>query len=244
MTWYQGKTLIEGLDSLPFPPNREEFIDKPLRFPIKKIFKANEGFIATGVISTGMIEEGDRITIIPGGNHLYGRVESIECYSKKVSKAAAGDCVGVHITDAGNYKDIKRGFVIGHVGPTAPTQVVTFIAKLFISIKEGYEIKRGYTPMIDCHTTHVHCQFTRLIERVLKSKVKEEDPICLKKGDIATVELTPIKPICVESFHSFKSLGRIVIRDYGEIIAFGNIQSINCEKESGTMTKPASSRKH
>lgn len=71
-------------------------------------------------------------------------------------------------------------------------------------------IRAGYSPVIDCHTAHVTCQFAELYEKIdRRSGQKLEDsPSMLKSGDSALIRLIPRKPMCVERFFDFPSLGK------------------------------------
>lgn len=115
------------------------------------------------------------------------------------------------------------------------------------------KIKVGYSPVLDCHTTHVSCRFAELREKLDRrtGKKLENWPQYLMSGDGATVKLVPNKPLCVESFfhypplgkaldlsaqntaeksHVLKSLfflsGRFAVRDLKQTVAVGVIKSV------------------
>lgn len=71
------------------------------------------------------------------------------------------------------------------------------------------KVKAGYSPVLDCHTTHVTCRFAELREKLDRrtGKKLEDQPQMLISGDAATVKLVPIKPMCVESFFTYPPLG-------------------------------------
>ena len=71
------------------------------------------------------------------------------------------------------------------------------------------KIKAGYSPVLDCHTAHVTCRFQELKEKLdRRSGQKTQDlPQILVSGDAATIKLVPKKPLSVESFFSYPSLG-------------------------------------
>lgn len=72
------------------------------------------------------------------------------------------------------------------------------------------KIKVGYSPVLDCHTTHVSCRFAELREKLDRrtGKKLEDWPQYLMSGDGATVKLIPNKPLCVESFFHYPPLGK------------------------------------
>lgn len=89
-------------------------------------------------------------------------------------------------------------------------------------------IKKGYTPMIHCHTACVPVKFAELKEindRRTGGRL-EANPSAITQGDACVVELVPAKPICLESFFDYPSLGRFVIRDMKTTIAVGCVVDI------------------
>ena len=84
----------------------------------------------------------------------------------------------------------------------------SFCLQLIILNHPG-KVKAGYSPVLDCHTTHVTCRFAELKEKLDRrtGKKLEDQPQALVSGDAATVRLVPIKPMCVESFFTYPPLG-------------------------------------
>ena len=93
---------------------------------------------------------------------------------------------------------------------------MTVSSKVIILNHPG-RIKAGYSPVLDCHTTHVTCRFAELKEKLdRRSGKKLEDlPQTLVSGDAATVRLVPNRPLCVESFFSYPPLGRYSVITFG-----------------------------
>uniref|UniRef100_A0A3Q3K803 GTP-eEF1A C-terminal domain-containing protein n=1 Tax=Monopterus albus TaxID=43700 RepID=A0A3Q3K803_MONAL len=59
----------------------------------------------------------------------------------------------------------------------------------------------------------------------------EDQPQALVSGDAATIKLVPIKPMCVESFYTYPSLGRFAARDMKQTVAVGIIKSVERGRE-------------
>merc|ERR1711964_887369 len=95
------------------------------------------------------------------------------------------------------------------------------------------QIAQGYAPVLDCHTAHIACKFSELKEKIDRRSGKklEDNPKALKSGDAAIVEMTPGKPMCVESFSEYPPLGRFAVRDMRQTVAVGVIKTV--EKVSG-----------
>ncbi|XP_041480454.1 elongation factor 1-alpha-A-like [Lytechinus variegatus] len=104
------------------------------------------------------------------------------------------------------------------------------------------KIHPGYSPVLDCHTAHVACKFTKLIQKVDRrgGKVLEENPKFVKSGDACIVELVPTKKMVVETFSDFSPLGRFAVRDIKQTVAVGVVLSVEKEEAStGKVTKSA-----
>lgn len=99
------------------------------------------------------------------------------------------------------------------------------------------QIHAGYAPVLDCHTAHIACKFSELLEKIDRrsGKVLEENPKSVKSGDATIAQLTPSKPMCVEPFATYAPLGRFAVRDMKQTVAVGVIKSV--EKKTATAGK-------
>merc|ERR1712146_308983 len=65
MSWYNGPSLVEALDSMKAP---ERPVDKPLRLPINDVFKISGiGTVPVGRVETGVLKPGQIVRFTPGG---------------------------------------------------------------------------------------------------------------------------------------------------------------------------------
>lgn len=70
------------------------------------------------------------------------------------------------------------------------------LAAFFKIINHPSQITAGYTPVLDCHTSHIACRFEKLISKIDRrtGAVLEENPAGLKAGDSASVLLGNYSP--------------------------------------------------
>lgn len=129
------------------------------------------------------------------------------------------------------------------------------------------QINAGYAPVLDCHTAHIACKFSELVEKIDRRSGKklEDNPKFVKSGDAAIVKLVPQKPMVVESFSNYPPLGqydppaetstvskslkpykyllvssgRFAVRDMRQTVAVGVIKSVETKEVSGKTTKAA-----
>jgi elongation factor 1-alpha len=100
-----------------------------------------------------------------------------------------------------------------------------FVAQTIVMNHPG-QISNGYAPVLDCHTAHIACKFSKIRNKIDKrdGKVMEEEPPFIKSGDAAMIELIPQKPMVVESFSQYPPLGRFAVRDMKQTVAVGVIK--------------------
>merc|ERR1719367_2458381 len=214
-----GTTLLEALDSI-IPPQRPT--DKPLRLPLQDVYKIGGiGTVPVGRVETGIIKPGMVVTFAP--NNLTTEVKSVEMHHTAMDKAEPGDNVGF------NVKNVSA------------KGAADFRAQVIILNHPG-EIRKGYSPVLDCHTAHIACKFEELVEKIDRRSGKklEDNPEKVESGDAAIVKMVPSKPMCVEAFSDYAPLGRFAVRDMRQTVAVGVIKEVT-KKEAGAgkVTKAA-----
>jgi len=223
-----GTTLLEGLDSISAPtrPN-----DKPLRLPLQDVYKIGGiGTVPVGRVETGEIKPGMVVMFAPV--NVTTEVKSVEMHHTSLEKAGPGDNVGFNVKNV-SVKEVRRGNVCSDTKNDPAKETDEFKAQVIILNHPG-EIRKGYSPVVDCHTAHIACKFETLIEKIDRRSGKklEDNPEKVKSGDSALVEMKPSKPMCVEAFVDYPPLGRFAVRDMRQTVAVGVIKSVK-KKEAG-----------
>jgi len=247
MTWYKGwtkeskagnksgKTLLDAIDAIE-PPSRPT--DKPLRLPLQDVYKIGGiGTVPVGRVETGVIKAGMVVTFAPA--NITTEVKSVEMHHEQLVEGLPGDNVGFNVKNV-SVKEIRRGNVCSDSKNDPAREAATFLAQVIILNHPG-QISAGYAPVLDCHTAHIACKFTELIEKIDRRSGKslEAAPKFVKSGDAAIVKMTPSKPMCVESFQEYPPLGRFAVRDMRQTVAVGVIKSVEKVDKSGKTTKAA-----
>ena len=235
LPWYNGPTLLDALDNLR-PPKRPS--DKPLRLPLQDVYKIGGiGTVPVGRVETGVIKPGMVVTF--GPMNTTTEVKSVEMHHEQVEQASPGDNVGFNVKNL-SVKDIKRGYVASDSKNDPCSDTEMFVAQVIVFNHPG-QIQNGYTPVLDCHTCHIACKFSKIRAKVDKrtGAVTEEEPQCIKSQDAAMVELTPTKPMVVETFSTYAPLGRFAVRDMRQTVAVGVIKETTRKQQTGKTTKAA-----
>ncbi|GLD47122.1 elongation factor 1-alpha-like protein [Lates japonicus] len=230
-----GTTLMEALDAI-LPPSRPT--DKPLRLPLQDVYKIGGiGTVPVGRVETGLLKPGMVVTFAPP--NLTTEVKSVEMHHESLPEAVPGDNVGFNIKNV-SIKEIRRGYVAGDSKNNPPKAADSFNAQVVILNHPG-EIHQGYSPVLDCHTAHIACKFSELIEKIDRRSGKklEDNPKFVKSGDAAIVKLLPQKPMVVEPFSDYPPLGRFAVRDMKQTLAVGVIKTVDTKDVSGKTTKAA-----
>jgi len=232
MKWYKGRIMLEALDNIK-PPKRPS--EKPLRLPLQDVYKIGGiGTVPVGRVETGVLKPGMTVTFAPSG--MSSEVKSIEMHHEALEEATPGDNVGFNVKGL-SIKDIKRGMVAGDVKNDPPMKCAAFNAQVIV-LDHPNKIMAGYTPVVDCHTSHIACKFNKLLHTIDKrtGQAKEQDPKAIKTGDAAIVEMIPSKPMCVEAFSEYPPLGRFAVRDMRKTVAVGVIKSVQRVDKDGNIT--------
>lgn len=235
-SWYKGVCLSEALDNLQMPKRP---VDKPLRLPIQDVYKiGGVGTVPVGRVETGVLKPGMQVHFAPSG--LTTEVRSVEMHKESVPHAIPGDNVGFSVRGL-SVKDIARGHVASDAKQEPAVAAESFIAQVIVLNHPG-TICAGYSPVLDCHTSHIACKFSELLTKVDKrtGEPTEQSPASIKRGDAALVNLVPSKPMVVEAFSAYPPLGRFAVRDMRQTVAVGVIKSV-VKKEATSNTKNASS---
>jgi len=231
-----GKTLFQAIDSIN-PPQRPT--DKPLRLPLQDVYKIGGiGTVPVGRIETGTLKPGMVVTFAPA--NVTTEVKSVEMHHQQLPEGFPGDNVGFNVKNV-SVKEIRRGNVAGDSKNDPPMGCASFNAQVIVLNHPG-QIGAGYAPVLDCHTAHIACKFSELLEKIDRrtGKSVENAPKFVKSGDAAIVKMIPSKPMCVEAFTDYPPLGRFAVRDMRQTVAVGVIKSVEkAAAASGKVTKSA-----
>ena len=229
LAWYDGPTLVEGLDA--FQPVTAP-VDLALRFPIQDIYKFDNRRIIAGQIEAGSLHVGDELLFSPSNKRA--RVRSIEAWNveKPLTKASAGDAVGITLDE---QLFLERGEVASHVS-AAPVETDVFRARLFWLGHKPLEAGEHYK--LKLNTTEVRVMVQE-IERVIDTgDLSTAAATRVERNAVAEVVLRSKKMLALDAFVDSPRTGRFVLID-GYDIAGGGIISMEGYADQRSMITTA-----
>ena len=213
MSWYDGPTVIDALDRFTARPPRER---QPLRFPVQDVYKFDHRRIIAGRVESGTLTAGDNIVFSPSGHRAV--VKTIERWkSTHEGAAVAGESIGITLTE---QIFVERGEIISHE-IDRPHTVQELVANIFWLGERHLVIGRSY--VLKLGTQEVPCQVASISAVMntasLDAGMEQHE---VAKNEVATVILSPKKPLAFDEFSQIVETGRFVLVD-GYDVAGGGI---------------------
>ena len=207
LSWYQGPTLIELLESLTV---YDESHDDPLRFPVQLVARhdghqANDFRGYMGRIEAGKVSVGDRLVVQPGGQSA--TVKDIVTLDGSLQSAAVGQSVTLLLNE---YLDISRGDMLASAERPATLQK-TVEADLCWLSEEPLDLRRRYWLK---HTTRQVAARVTKIDSLLDINTQERHAgDTLSLNGIARVTLNVQQPLAADAYDHIRATGAFILID-------------------------------
>jgi bifunctional enzyme CysN/CysC len=214
MSWYQGPTVLEMLDSFkPRPPLE----DRPLRMLVQDVYKFDQRRIIAGRIEAGTLRVGDEVVFSP--SNKTARIKSIEGWSvpEVAEVAKVGESVGVTLE---TQIFVERGEVLSHV-EHPPMETNVFKGRLFwlgqqaLTVGSTYTLKLG---TLECPVT------VERIDRVVDTDALDRsDADRIERNAVGEVVLRTRRLLALDEHHLSAATGRFVLVENYMPVAGGQI---------------------
>jgi sulfate adenylyltransferase subunit 1 len=203
MTWYEGPTLLEHLETTPItkPANTRGF-----RFPVQYVIRPDANFRGfAGQVAGGAIRPGDAVTALPSGQR--SRVESIVTYDGSLAEAFFPISVTLKLEDE---IDLSRGDML--VALDSPPCVSQRFAATMVWM-HAQPLESGRTYLIKQTARQVPGKVTRIRHRVNINTLEPEAAARLDINDIAAVEIETNRPLFFDSYSENRTTGSFIVID-------------------------------
>jgi sulfate adenylyltransferase subunit 1 len=207
LSWYQGPTLIELLESLSVYDDEHK---AAFRFPVQLVARHNgheandfRGYM--GRVEAGTVHKGDVLTVQPSGQRA--TVKDILTLDGSLDSASAGKSITLLLEE---HLDISRGDMLASA--EAPANLLkNFSADVCWLSEEPLDLGRKYWLK---HTTRQVAAKVTGIDSLLNINTQQaEAGTELKLNGIARIQLTVQQPLAADSYDAMRSTGSFILID-------------------------------
>jgi len=201
--------LMAAVDS--FIPEPKRDVDKPFLMPVEDVFSiTGRGTVATGRIESGIVNMGDKISLIGLDSDKDSVCTGVEMFRKLLDQGQAGDNAGILLRGI-DKADIQRGMVIAKPGSITPHK--KFKAEVYVLKKEE---GGRHTPFFSGYRPQFYFRTTDVTGEAFLPKGTE----MVMPGDNVNLNIELISPIAMD-----KEL-RFAIREGGHTVGAGVVTEI------------------
>jgi sulfate adenylyltransferase subunit 1 len=207
MTWYDGKSLLEHLETVEIPVDDSS---AHARLPIQWVVRPQteelhdyRGY--AGRISSGSFKVNDQVTVLPSG--FSSTITKIELLDNEFEEAVAGQSVTVHLQDE---IDISRGDIL--VNSAAHPQVSQQI-EADLCWMDTRALDTSLTYLIQHNSKVTRCRVQEVLYKFninTLDKVYEED---FKLNDIGRIIIKTADPLAFDLYQDNKANGGAILID-------------------------------
>jgi sulfate adenylyltransferase subunit 1 len=210
LSWYEGPTLLEILESAPTAHSEQP---EPFRFPVQYVCRPQaaddpdlhdfRGFM--GRVESGEIARGDPVTILPSG--IRSRVRDIRLLDQSIDRAIAEQSVTLLLADD---IDVSRGDMIAGA-IDAPEPRNTIQADICWLSESPLDPNRRY--LIRHTTREVKAKLAAVHYRLNIHSLEHENPAGLNMNDIARVSFRLAQALAADPYWRNRNTGAFIVID-------------------------------
>ncbi len=218
MPWYDGKTLLEQLDTFKVEKLPEAL---PFRMSVQDVYKftrdGDNRRIVAGAIDTGKIRVGDPVVFYPSGK--MSRVKTIEEFNREpLEEKKAGTHIGFTLEE---QIYITRGEIATRKAEQRPKVSSRIRANIFWLGREPMTPEKEYH--IKIGTQKVRTQLETIHNVLDASTLDRSEKDRIDRHDVAEITLKTEKAVAFDLAEDMRITSRFVIVDGYEIAGGGII---------------------
>jgi sulfate adenylyltransferase large subunit len=215
LTWHDGLTLLQALDELQ-PLQRNDI--NVLRLPIQDVYEIEGERVLVGKVVSGVISVGDEVVFEPCG--VSATVKQIKKFEEQPDKAAAGESIGLILTDDAKTGDLGRGQIACGSGD-CPEVSKTIKAVVFWMSDQA--LQKGDMIDFKCATMQTSCQVKEIADRLDSSTLEPVNDTNnqLRDTEIAKLTIQMDGFVATDPFEKVAETGRFVLMRDNDTVAGG-----------------------
>lgn len=216
-SWYEGKALIEILESIQV----QESTDGEFIYPVQYVNRPDHTFRGySGNVVSGEIHVGEQITVLP--TKKSSRVKEIVLHKEKKLSAQTGEAVTITLEDE---IDISRGDII--IKEDARISYSNSFNAQIVWLDES-PIDRQQNYIVKLNNTEVKGRVVSIEHVVDVNTLENEKKEILGLNDIASVSIELSKNLLLGLYKDVKILGSLIVIDpvTNKTVAAAMIQEI------------------
>lgn len=202
MPWYEGKTLLDYLETINVEDDVEE---QGFVMPVQRVCRPNHQFRGfQGQVESGTIAVGDELVVLPSGEKAC--VESILVLDKRAQKAEKGQAVTIQLN---REIDVSRGCVL-----TKDTNLI--VSNMFtVSLlwMDDVPLAQGKNFLLKLGTKTIPATVMSIKYKVDINSGEHIAASRLYKNEIAVCDFALAEEIVYDTFKSHKELGCFILID-------------------------------
>lgn len=202
MPWYQGKTLLDTLETVDI---EEEDGEEGFVLPVQRVCRPNHTFRGfQGQIESGEIRKGDTITVLPSGEKA--EIEGILAAGREVEQAGRGEAVNVSLN---REVDVSRGCVL----EKDARLIVSTMFTASLLWMDDTELMQGKNFLLKLGTQTIPASVMEIKYRIDVHTGEHLATSKLYKNEIAVCDLAVSSPLVYDTFAAHRGLGSFILID-------------------------------
>lgn len=201
--WYNGQTIMEYLETVEIS-NQKTL--QSFRMPVQWVNRPNSNFRGfSGLISSGKINSGDKIRILPGGQT--STIKSIVTWGGNLATAKAGQSVTIILDDE---IDVSRGDVIT-ISEDPCSEADQFQARILWMNENPMMPGRQY--LLKSNSQSAMLTLGRLKHRIDVNTLDHLPAKTLELNEIGVCNISLDKRIAFDSYEKNQTMGGFIVID-------------------------------
>ena len=202
MTWFEGPTLMEHLETVQVEPSDVG----DLRFPVQLVNRPDLTFRGfSGTVAAGIVQPGDEVMVLPSGTVT--NIDRIVTFDGDVERAGPGSSVTVTLADE---VDVSRGDVLVH--PDARPQRSHEIQAMVVWMSEApMALRKEY--LVQQANRVVPGRVTEVAHRVDVNTLETVDTDGLALNEIGRCTITCDQQLLFDAYERNRTTGAFILVD-------------------------------